>query len=113
MAISVSIKKRTGLTPTGRAVVADVTFDSGYPAGGEPYTAAMFGLSKIDFMLVSGGAYASATEALLCYADHTNSKLVLYGMAAAAGVGTALKETNTANQSATVVRVMAYELPHV
>lgn len=113
MAISVSIKKRTGLTPTGRAVVADVTFDSSYPAGGEPYTAAMFGLSKIDMMLVSGGALASSTTGLLCFADHTNSKLMLFGMAAAAGVGTALTETNTANQSATVVRVLAYELPQV
>lgn len=113
MAISVSIKKRTGLTPTGRAVVADVTFDSSYPAGGEPYTAAMFGLSRIDLMLVSGVALVSSTTANVCYADHTNSKLMLLGMAAAAGVGTPLTETNTVNQSATVVRVIAYELPNV
>lgn len=112
MAISVSIKKRTGLTPTGRAVVADVTFDATYPAGGEPYTAAMFGLSKIDLM-VSQPALATSTTAWLCMADHTNSKLMLFGMAAAAGVGTALTENNTANQSATVVRVIAYELPNV
>lgn len=112
MAISVSIVKRTGLTPTGRAVVADVTFDSTYPAGGEPYTAAMFGLDKVDF-LATEAAKATSTTAWLCLADHTNAKLMLFGMAAAAGVGTALTENNTANQSATVVRVLVYELPHV
>lgn len=112
MAISVSIVKRSGTVPAGRAVIADVTFDATYPAGGEPYTAANFGLDKVDFMACEP-AFGSSTTAWLCRADHANSKLMLYGMAAAAGVGTALTENNTANQSATVVRVMAYELPHV
>ena len=112
MAITVAIVKRSGLLPSGRAVVADVTFDSSYPAGGEPYTAAMFGLAKIDF-LQTQAALVSSTTAGVCLADHTNLKLMLFGMAAAAGVGTPLTETNTVNQSATVVRVIAYELPHV
>jgi len=112
MAIAVSIVKRTGITPTGRTVLADVTFDSSYPAGGEPYTPAMFGLDNIDFMQTEG-AFGSSTTAWLCRADHANKKLQLYGMAAAAGVGTALTENNTANQAATVVRVLAYELPNV
>ena len=111
MAISVAFVKRTGLTPTGRAVVADVTFDSTYPAGGEPYTPAMFGLNTIDFMQCEP-AKGSSTTAWLCRADHANSKLQLYGMAAAAGVGTALTENNTADQSLTVVRVIATELPN-
>lgn len=110
MAISVSIVKKTGLTPTGRAVVADVTFDSSYPATGEPYTPAMFGLRSVD-LLQTAPAKASSTTAWLCLADHAAAKLMLFGMAAAAGVGTALTENNTANQSATVVRVIAYELP--
>ena len=111
MALTVAVVKRTGITPTGRVVVADVTFDSGYPAGGEPFTPAEFGLSKIDHM-ESGGALASATTGLLCFPNLATSKLMLFGMAAAAGVGTALTETNVANQSATVVRVIAYELPN-
>lgn len=110
MAISVSIVKRTGLTPTGRAVVADVTFDSSYPAGGEAYTAANFGLSKIDLMVCAGAAKAGATTALACLADHTNSKLMLFSSNGAAP--NALLETSTVDQSATVVRVIAYELPH-
>jgi hypothetical protein len=112
MALTVAVVKRTGITPTGRTVVADVTFDSGYPAGGEPFTAAEFGLNKIDHM-ESGAALASSTTGLLCFPNLATSKLMLFGMAAAAGVGTALTETNTANQSATVVRLLAYELPNI
>lgn len=108
MAISVTIRKKSGLTPTGRAVVADVTFDSSYPAGGEPYTPAMFGLRSIDLM-TAGHALGSSTTAYLCGVDHTNSKLMLFNSNGAAPA--ALLETATANQSATVVRVIAYELP--
>ena len=112
MALTVAIVKRSGVTPTGRAIVADVTFDSGYPAGGEPYTAAMFGLNKVDHV-TAGPALATSTTGLMCMPDVANSKLMLFGMTAAAGVGTALTETNVANQSATVARVVAYELPHI
>lgn len=113
MAISVAIRKRTGLTPTGRTVIADVTFDATYPAGGEPYTAADFGMKSVDFVECQA-AKATSTTAWLCLADHTASKLMLFGMAAAAGVGTALTENNTANQSATVVRVkVTGDLPNI
>lgn len=112
MSLTVAIVKRTGVTPTGQGVVADVTFDSSYPAGGEPYTAAMFGLNRVDFLHCEA-ALGSSTTAWIARADHANSKLQLFGMAAAAGQGTPALENNTANQSATVVRVIAYELPNV
>jgi hypothetical protein len=110
MAISVSIVKRSGMLPTGRAVVADVTFDGTYPAGGEPYTAAMFGLNKVDFLQAQAGL-GSATTAYVCMANHTTSKLMLFNSNGAAPA--ALLETGTADQSATVARVIAYELTHV
>ena len=110
MAISVVIKKRSGIVPTGLAVVADVTFDTAYPATGEPYTPAMFGLSSIDFMMCEA-AKGSATTAYVCLADHTASTLMLFNSNGAAPA--ALLETSTANQSATVVRVMAIELPNI
>jgi len=110
MAISVAIVKRSGLTPTGRAVVADVTFDSSYPAGGEPYTAAMFGLSKIDY-IQAGLAKASATTAMGVLVDHTASTLMLVNSNGAAPA--AFLETSTVGQQATVARVVAYELPNV
>jgi len=110
MAISVSIVKRSGMLQSGRCVIADATFDSTYPAGGEPYTPAMFGLSSVDFLHCEP-ALGSSTTAYVCRADHANSKLQLFNSNGAAPA--ALLETGTANQSATVVRVMAYELPHI
>ena len=109
MALSVSIVKRTGLTPAGRCVVADVTFDNAYGAGGTAYTAAMFGLNSVDLVLCEI-ALGSATTAYACRADHANKKLQLFNSNGAAPA--ALLETATANQSSTVVRVMAYELPY-
>ena len=110
MALSVSVVKKSGLTPAGQAVIADVTFDSVYPAGGEAYTPAMFGLSRVDFIACEA-AKGSATTAYVARADHANSKLLLYNSNGVAPA--ALLETATADQSATVVRVMAFELPHV
>ena len=109
MAITVAVIKRTGVTPTGRCVVADVTFDSAYPAGGEPYTPAMFGLSSIDHLSVEA-AKGSSTTAYVCLADHTAKTLMLFNSNGAAPA--ALLETSTANQAATVARVLAYELPN-
>jgi hypothetical protein len=109
MAIAVAIVKSSGITPTGKAVVADVTFDSTYPVGGEPYTPAMFGLNRVDFLQCEA-AKGSATTAYLCRADQANSKLQLYNSNGAAPA--ALLETATADQSATVVRVLAMELPN-
>lgn len=110
MAIAVSVVKRTGITPTGQAILADVTFDSSYPAGGEPYTAAMFGLSSVDFVHCET-ARGSATTAYACRADHANSKLQLYNSNGAAPA--ALLETSTVDQSSTTVRVLVYQLPNL
>ena len=110
MAIGVAIVKRSGITPAGRVVIADVTFDSAYPAGGEPYTPADFGLNTVD-LLHCEAAFGSSTTAYVVRADHANKKLMLFNSNGAAPA--ALLETATTNQAATVVRVMAFELPHV
>lgn len=107
MAITVSLVKKTGIVPAGRCVIANVTFDSTYPAGGEPYTPAMFGLTSIDFIACEP-AFGSATTAYVCRADHANSKLQLYNSNGAAPA--ALLETATVDQSLTVARVMVFEL---
>jgi hypothetical protein len=110
MALTVSLVKKTGLTPTGRAVVADVTFDNSYSAGGTAYTPAMFGLNNVDFLHCEA-ALGSSTTAYVARADHANKKIQLFNSNGAAPA--ALLETGTANQSATVVRVIAYELPNL
>lgn len=109
MAIAVSFVKRTGITPTGQTVIADVTFDSTYPVGGEPYTAAMFGLPSVD-LLECEIALGSATTAYVARANHSTSKIQLFNSNGAAPA--ALLETATTDQSATVVRVKASYLPN-
>lgn len=110
MAIAVTVVKRTGIVSAGQAVIADVTFDSTYPAGGEAYTAAMFGLPSVDFLMCEI-ARGSATTGYAVRTDHANSKLLLYNSNGAAPA--ALLETSTVDQSSTTVRVMAYYLPNV
>jgi hypothetical protein len=109
MAISVQILKRTGLLPAGRARLVPITFDSSYPAGGEPFVPRDFELDRVDHIECEV-AFGSSTTAYVVRADHANSKLQLYNSNGAAPA--AFLETATANQSATVVRAMVYELPY-
>ena len=49
--------------------IADVTFDTSYPTGGEALTPNQFGLNVIDFML------PSPTAGYIFQFDHANKKL--------------------------------------
>jgi len=72
----VTMKKRFKFG-NGYGVVADVTFDSSYPAGGEAVTAQQFGLQTLDFVLPSTAA------GYMFEFDHDNKKLkALYPRAA-------------------------------
>ena len=57
-----------------RFVVANVTFDSSYPTGGEAITPATFGLSSVDTVL----CYPHQLATRIASYDHTNSKILLY-----------------------------------
>lgn len=104
-AVTVAIKKSTGYSPVGKVVIADVTFSNSYGAGGDTFTAAQFGLKTVDAIVDCGAAVASSTTGYVLMPDLTNLKLRLLGGAAS---GVALAETGTANQSATVQRVIVY-----
>lgn len=68
MAATVTVKKKTKLMGLF-AVIADITFDSSYPTGGESLTANQFGLNTLDFVLPApAGGYVLEF-------DHANSKL--------------------------------------
>lgn len=83
MAASVTVKKRSKMYNLF-AVVADVTFDTEYPTGGEALTANQFGLNVIDFMLPApAGGY-------IFEFDHSNKKLKAFvPVSAVAGDGVA------------------------
>lgn len=113
-AVTVAIKKRGTGVGAGKMVVADVTFSGTYAAGGDTYTNAQFEMTNIDAIVDMGASVASATTGLVLAPDLANKKLRLLGMAAAAGVGTALTETNVAGQTGTVQRVLVVDLgPYV
>lgn len=93
MALTIDVIKRVAL-PAGKAVVADVTFDATYPAGGESLTAADLGFTSLEALLAS-----ESTGTHMVVYDYTNSKLRLFD--------TPGTEEVTADQSSTVVRVFA------
>lgn len=58
-----------------------ITFDSSYPTGGEAFTPADFGLSRLDFLYVSG-----ATGYVATWDGSTSApKVLLYRQTAATG----------------------------
>lgn len=77
MAVAVGdVKPFTGNrpTPVGQWLerIVDITFDSSYPTGGEPLSAATLGFRKILFV------NAPRSGANLFQYDYTNSKLLAY-----------------------------------
>jgi hypothetical protein len=108
MAISTAIVRHSVPGDVAQ-VVADITCDAAYPAGGYAITPATFGLSSIDFVHVSGarGSAGGATLGLVWEWDHVNSKLKAYRTGSA--VNNELLETDNAKVStATVLRVCVW-----
>lgn len=105
MAVTVDVLKRTKFS-TLFAVLADVTFDSSYPTGGEAVSPPQLGLQSVDFVSVS-----SADGYIVEY-DYANGKLIARtptnvsdGEAAAAAP--ADEVANATDLSAVTVRVLA------
>lgn len=95
MALAISVIKRPSM-PAGEAVVADVTFDSSYPTGGEPLTAADLGMLNIEYLEATQKGVASR----LAEYDYANAKLLLF-------TALSTEAANASNQSTIVVRVLA------
>jgi hypothetical protein len=83
------------------AVPATVAFDSSYPTGGEPVTAAQFGLAAIDDVIVTdGGGYD------VSYVPSTGKLLVRYADYDAVADGKLIEVPNTTNLSTLTARVI-------
>ncbi len=59
---TVAIKKRTGITPTGQTIVADITLSASYATGGDTVTLASLGLKSLSALVLTGNAGAVALE---------------------------------------------------
>jgi hypothetical protein len=109
--VAIVRKSPAAYVPAGKCVLADITFSSSYGAGGDSYTPALFGMTKVDAIHPLGPAVGSATTGYDVMPDYTNLKLRLLGGAAS---GVALAETGTAGQTGTVARCLVYgDNPHI
>jgi len=102
--MAVSIAKVTGADSVfgnKRVKVRDITFDSSYPTGGEPLTAADVDLKKIDFGICTIQAVGGTVNVTSVYYDTTNNKLIAYDE-------TPAEVTDTATLATLVVRCVFF-----
>lgn len=84
MALTATVRRKDTLGNSFRAIVAELTFDSSYPTGGENLTPAQLGLSRVEvFFPEQGSGYT------IQY-DRTNSKLKAFSAGAEVANGTDL-----------------------
>lgn len=105
MAVTVSLNPPTVF---GDAKVASgtVTFDSSYPTGGEPLTAATLGMNSI-FVFLPAGPARDADGAVTVSYDHTNSKVFAYWVDTTTDGAEMFEVTDTTNLSGYSFRFLA------
>lgn len=91
-----------GVVGSLRKTVSTVAFDSSYPTGGEPLTAADLRLGRVAYADVTISTTATTTVNATQFAyDVTNSKLLVFDE-------TPAEVSNTANLDGLVVQIEAY-----
>lgn len=113
---SVSIKRRTGLAPAGKCVIADITLSASYADAGDTLRLVDLGLTTVDAVILSGGGGvpagggADTTGRVLIVAMGANPtsdpKIAAYQQGAGAGGLTEVAATT--NLSTITVRAIVY-----
>ena len=99
MTLTVSVVKRPAM-PASEAVVANITFDSSYPTGGESLTAADLGMLTVEYLeAVQTGAASRRVEYV-----YATSLLKLYALAEGAP-NTYAEVANASDQSTITCRI--------
>lgn len=108
MAVTVTVINRD-VIGSKRYVTADVAFDSQYAIGGEPVTAADFGLEQIDNVIPGVAVDPDTTDnAFLATYDRANAKIQLFTHGTDAAADAPLKElADTTAANAYTARVTA------
>lgn len=103
MALTVTIVKRN-VVGAQREVIADVTFDSSYPTGGESFTVADVdpgeSSSSAFHVVLAEQNNATATVNRLATYDYANKKLLLL-------TALSTEAANASDQSTIILRVLA------
>ena len=82
-------------------VVGTVLFDNSYPTGGEAITAANFGLSRIDAVVVGSNSGAGVDAVW----DAANSKLKLFDEDGTSGISAEFASTGDASANTATILV--------
>lgn len=100
---TVTIKKRSGLTPTGDAKIVDIALSSSYATGGDTVTLASLGIARINMLSLASSATTATghvVEVIHGAAETTAPKLRVRDSA------TGVEITNTTDLSAQTVRAL-------
>ena len=100
MAVSISIGDKAVLG-NKRVTFSTVTFDSSYPTGGEPLTAADLGLSTVEYAVCNVNTVGGTQNVANVWYDKANSKIKVYDE-------TPGEASNTSDLSTLLVDVIAF-----
>ena len=104
MAASVSVVTGPEVPGNRKFVTADVTFDSSYATGGEGISLSSLGLTRLDFMWVSGDdGYVPQWDG-----SQTSPKIKLFWVDTTTDGAPLAEVTSTTNVSSVVVKVFAF-----
>jgi hypothetical protein len=104
MAASVSVVTGPEVPGNRKFVTADVTFDSSYATGGEAISVSSLGLTRLDFMWVSGDdGYVPQWDGSL-----TAPKIKLYWVDTTTDGAPMAEVASTTDVSSVVVKVFAF-----
>jgi hypothetical protein len=112
---TVAIKKRTGISATGRTVIADVTLSSSYSDNGDTVRIADFGMKTLSALVLcsnaavpTGGADVTGRALVVTHGANevTDPLLLCYQQGSAAGPLTEVAAGT--NLSTVTVRVIAF-----
>ena len=112
---TVAIKKRTGLSPTGQTVVADITLSASYATGGDTLTLASLGMKAVSAVVLTGSSPTSGVALAVVHgaAETTAPLIKAYQDVTPAATAPLPEVANATNLSTHTVRAVVYgDLPN-
>lgn len=107
---TVTIKRRTGLTPTGQTVIADIALSTSYATGGDTLVISDLGMRSVSAVLLSGSSPTSgvALSVVHAAADTTAPKIKAYQDVTPAATAPLPEVAAATNLSTHVVRAVVF-----
>lgn len=101
---TVTVKRRTGITPTGNTAIVDIALSSSYATGGDTVTLASLGVTRIDGLIVNSETTPGGHAVEVIHgATATTAPLLRVR-----DVATGTQLTNATDNSAQSIRAVIY-----